>query len=87
MALGKAGADRQVMHERLRAHALVAWDSVQQGLDNPLPGQLIADAELLQYLGPDGLKKLMQVDQYMGDAVLRARHLVTAIRSYLTASS
>jgi adenylosuccinate lyase len=87
MALGKAGADRQVMHERLRGHALVAWDSVQQGLDNPLLGQLITDAELLHYLGADNLTKLMQVDQYLGDAVPRARHLVTAIKSYLHASS
>ena len=36
MALGKAGADRQEMHEHLRQHALAAWDEVQKGQANPL---------------------------------------------------
>ncbi len=31
MALTRAGADRQSMHERLRQHALKAWDAVQEG--------------------------------------------------------
>ena len=31
MALVKAGADRQEMHERLRQHALPAWRAVQAG--------------------------------------------------------
>ena len=31
MALVKAGADRQVMHEHLREHALRAWQAVQEG--------------------------------------------------------
>ena len=35
MALGKAGADRQAMHERLRQHALDAWEAVQAGTAQP----------------------------------------------------
>ncbi len=36
MALGKAGADRQAMHERLRQHALDAWEALRAGQPNPL---------------------------------------------------
>ena len=36
MALGKAGADRQAMHERLRGHAMQAWEAVQAGKPNLL---------------------------------------------------
>ena len=43
MALGKAGADRQVMHEHLRRHALAAWDEVQKGQANPLADLLKAN--------------------------------------------
>ena len=35
MALGKAGADRQAMHERLRQHAMKAWDAIQAGEAQP----------------------------------------------------
>jgi adenylosuccinate lyase len=87
MALVKAGADRQIMHERLREHALVAWGTVQQGLDNPLAGLLFADPEILQYLDLDYLKELMEVDGYTGDAPLRAHQLATTIHSYLIVGS
>jgi adenylosuccinate lyase len=83
MALGKAGADRQTMHERLREHAMVAWDSVQRGLDNPLAASLSSDQEILQYLNLDHLKELMKVDQYTGDATPRARQLAASIQKYL----
>jgi adenylosuccinate lyase len=36
MALGKSGADRQVMHETLRQHSLAAWAAVKAGQANPL---------------------------------------------------
>ena len=50
MALVKAGADRQVMHEYLREHSLTAWDAVQGGNPNPL-GELIShDPEITRYL-------------------------------------
>jgi adenylosuccinate lyase len=83
MALGKAGADRQTMHERLREHAMAAWDSVQRGMDNPLAESLIMDQEILQYLDKDHLRELMKVDQHIGDAVPRALKLATSIHVYL----
>ena len=45
MALGKAGADRQVMHERLRAHSMQAWNRVTKGEPNPLYELIRADDE------------------------------------------
>jgi adenylosuccinate lyase len=87
MALGKVGADRQEMHERLRGHAMIAWESVQRGLGNPLSGLLFADPVLLQYLAPDQLKELMEIDHYTGDAAQRARQLAISINSYLSDSS
>ena len=35
MALVRAGADRQHMHERLRQHSLKAWESIKAGRPNP----------------------------------------------------
>ena len=87
MALGKAGADRQLMHERLREHALIAWTAVQQGLENPLAERLLVDPNILLYLDLDHLKELMEVELYTGDASLRARQLATAIHLYLRESS
>jgi adenylosuccinate lyase len=83
MALGKAGADRQIMHERLREHAMTAWDLVQKGMDNPLAERLLMDQEILQYLDKDYVKELMQVNQHVGDAAPRALQLATSIHLYL----
>jgi adenylosuccinate lyase len=79
MALGKAGADRQAMHERLREHALQAWAAIQSGRPNPLPGLLANDSELLGYLTPQQLAELMFVDEYVGDAPQRARSLASSL--------
>jgi adenylosuccinate lyase len=50
MAVVKEGADRQEMHARLRSHALVAWEAVDRGEENPLIDDLCKDAELSEYL-------------------------------------
>jgi adenylosuccinate lyase len=86
MALGKAGADRQAMHERLRGHALAAWATVQAGQPNPLPGLLADDAGLLAYLSREQLTGLMNVDRYTGDASRRARRLAERLRGALQAA-
>ncbi|MBM3153030.1 MAG: adenylosuccinate lyase, partial [Chloroflexi bacterium] len=44
MALVKAGAHRQEMHERIRGHAMQAWDAVRAGGENPLAALLCQDA-------------------------------------------
>jgi adenylosuccinate lyase len=80
MALGKAGADRQSMHERLREHSLKAWAAIQSGAENPLFAALGADDELLRYLSSDQIRSLMDVSTHIGDAPRRARLLARAIR-------
>jgi adenylosuccinate lyase len=80
MALGKAGADRQAMHERLREHAMAAWSAIREGQPNPLPDELARDPQLLGYLSLDQLAELMHVDLYVGDAPQRARELAGRLR-------
>jgi adenylosuccinate lyase len=83
MALGKAGADRQAMHESLRQHALAAWGVVQQGESNPLADRLAADPEIRRYLPAEVIRSLMDASHYLGDAPHRARALVRTIRDVL----
>ena len=75
MALGRAGADRQAMHERIREHSLAAWEAIRRGEPNPLADLLAGDAEMTQHLTPDRIKELMDASAYVGDAPERARKL------------
>jgi adenylosuccinate lyase len=79
MALGKAGADRQAMHERLREHAMQAWEAVRQGLPNPLPERICQDEVFQAYLPEAQLLSLLDARQYVGDAPQRARALAEKI--------
>lgn len=81
MRLVKMGADRQVMHTRLREHALAAWQAVGEGQANPLGESVSRDPELLRYLDQEQIGAAMQSDQYTGDASKRAIRLVADIRS------
>ncbi|MBS1249855.1 MAG: Adenylosuccinate lyase [Chloroflexi bacterium] len=83
MALSKAGADRQKMHERLRRHALEAWSAVQQGEPNPLEDLIARDPEIESYLNPEHLPELMKVTAYLGDAPRRAREVARDILEML----
>lgn len=80
MALVKAGADRQAIHERLRVHALEAWPSVQAGGSNPLEDRLCADPDLLSFLSAEEIHSLMQASTHLGDAPNRTRVLAETIR-------
>jgi len=80
MALVKAGADRQAMHERLRQHAMTAWNRINEGEANPLAQFIAEDSELLIYLTRDELHSLMEADAHLGDAPKRARALADEIR-------
>lgn len=85
MALGKRGADRQAMHERLRIHAGTAWEAVRAGRPNPLFDLLADDPALAQYLSPDELRPLLDSAHYVGDAPARARAFARHIRTRLEA--
>jgi adenylosuccinate lyase len=84
MALGKSGADRQVMHDHLRELAMEAWSEVQAGQPNPLPERIAEDKLLLEYLSESSLQALMDVHGYLGDAPQRARALAEQIRKELS---
>jgi adenylosuccinate lyase len=83
MELVKAGADRQAMHEVLRAHSLTAWAAIQEGRDNPLPAVLADDSQLQAYLSHDRILSLMQAEGYVGNAPQRARDLAAVVRAEL----
>jgi adenylosuccinate lyase len=83
MALGKHGADRQEMHERLRQHAMQAWRSVKDGDRNPLLALIRDDEVFNSYLDAEQLSNLLDVGAYTGDAADRARRLVATIHDAL----
>jgi len=80
MALVRAGADRQHMHERLREQSLKAWSAVKTGKPNPLANALCADTDLLRHLQPARLRELMDASDHIGTAVERAEALVVEIK-------
>ena len=79
MALVKAGADRQGMHEAIRRQAMVAWQVIQEGRGNPLIEALSTDSVLTQYLPELQIRALMASPANVGDAPARARELAKAI--------
>ena len=83
MALGKAGADRQAMHERLREHAVVAWEAVQTGQSNPLVERICQDDVFLGYVKEPQLRALMETRLYLGNAPQQAHALAETIRQAL----
>jgi adenylosuccinate lyase len=83
MALGKAGADRQGMHERLREHAMQAWEAVRLGQVNPLPERICQDEVFRAYLPEKRLLALLDAHHYVGDAPQRARALAERIAEQL----
>lgn len=84
MALAKAGADRQTMHERLRNHALEAWAQVMRGEANPLQTLIERDDVFRAYLTPSELHASMQSGGRLGLAPERARSLAMQIRQSLS---
>jgi adenylosuccinate lyase len=83
MALGRAGANRQEMHEILREHSQTAWAALAQGLPNPLIELLCRDERLAAWLPVEKIQAMMDASAYVGDAPHRARDLVRQIRSVL----
>lgn len=82
MCAVKAGADRQVVHELLRRHALHAWQEIQSGKGNPIRDSLCQDKELLTHLSATEIRGLMDASQYIGDCPARARMMAAAIKEF-----
>ena len=75
----KAGADRQVLHESIRDAAMVAYERLAAGGDNPLAELLADNAYLTSYLDPAEIRSLLDPSDHIGDAPERARALVARI--------
>jgi adenylosuccinate lyase len=84
MALVKNGANRQQMHSRIREHAMVAWTDVREGNPNPLLERIQGDPEIAQYLTPEKLAELMDVQGYTGVAAQRAKKFTQKILDSLS---
>jgi adenylosuccinate lyase len=82
-ALVGQGADRGEMHERLRLHAISAWESVRQDDENPLAELIASDTSILQYLQPARIQQLMEASDYTGVAPERAEQFAAEIRVQL----
>jgi adenylosuccinate lyase len=81
MALARAGADRQEMHERLRENSLQAWQTIRLGQANPLVDLLASDAQLTTYLPADTIRDVMAGSSYVGNAPDKARLIAEKIRN------
>jgi adenylosuccinate lyase len=80
MAVSKKGANRQEIHERLREHALAAWQVVQTGQPNPLVKRLQADEEILRWISATEIETLSRVSSYTGIAEEASRGMAGKIR-------
>jgi adenylosuccinate lyase len=79
MALGKAGANRQEMHEIIRNISMKAWDVVRKGESNPLTQMIINETNIRHYINANDLLSLMDVQFHVGDASKRAKELAVQI--------
>jgi adenylosuccinate lyase len=76
----KAGGDRQVLHEVIREHSLVAWDALRRGQPNPLASSLRADPRITRWLLPGEIASLLDASDYTGDAAERALAVAGTLR-------
>jgi len=87
MALARAGADRQEMHETIRAHSMEAWSQLQTDGRNPLVDLLAADPVVTRWLPAEEVRAVMARGADAGDAAERCRSLARRIRETVEASS
>lgn len=80
MALCKAGADRQQIHECIRDHAMQAVETGRDGNQNFLVEALCSDEQLLRFLPADEILAQLQRREHVGLAPPRARAMAQALR-------
>lgn len=83
MALGKKGANRQEMHERIRKHAMEAWKAIQNNQENPLIDLILSDKEFMNYLSKDEILACFEITTHVGDAPKRAKEFAQQILNTL----
>lgn len=83
MALVKAGADRQEMHERLRVLSMAAWRAIQEGQKNPLIPSIKDNEIIKQYLSETVIDQLVDYHKYTGNAEMKAIGFAEKIEAFL----
>ncbi len=81
MALVRAGANRQAMHERIRVHSMAAWAAVERGEANPLADLLCADGAIMAHLSPAQVRETLDARGYVGDAPHRCPAFLEELRA------
>jgi len=79
----KRGGDRQLLHEVIREHALVAWPAVKAGRPSPLISALAADPRVTAYVPAAEVPALLDASSHVGDAPERARALADRVLAAL----
>jgi adenylosuccinate lyase len=80
MAAVRRGADRQRLHESLRAASMRAWDATARGEPNPLETLLLADDAISGRVSEGELKALMDPAKHIGQAAQRAKNFAAKLR-------
>ncbi|MBI2593282.1 adenylosuccinate lyase [Candidatus Daviesbacteria bacterium] len=80
----KRGANRQEMHEILREISMEAWSLVSVGEENPMLDLLMKREEVLKYVGKEKLEKIIDPENHLGTAPVRAKKLVNEIKKAIS---
>jgi adenylosuccinate lyase len=80
LALTRAGADRQEVHEQLRKMSVEAWEQVQAGAENPLLETISAFPEFRKRLSREALLDLMDSRSHTGFASRASVELADQIK-------
>jgi adenylosuccinate lyase len=75
IALVRARADRQKMHEQIRRISMQAWEVFSQEGKNPLVEMVSREAEFTKYLPEQEIRSLMEAHANIGDAPSRASQI------------
>lgn len=76
----KKGADRQLVHEKLRDLAMQAWDLVSTGQPNPFKDLLLKDKYLHKFLTGKELTKLIS-QKHTGNAYEKCTDIIKLLKS------
>jgi len=80
MALAKSGADRQLMHERLRELAFQAEGNEEKDNSAEFSHLVTSEPLFLKYLNAEQLLELLDISRYVGDAPARALEFAGIVR-------
>jgi len=75
----KKGESRQEIHEKIRKYSFEAWKEIMKGNENPLKVMLFNDTTIKSKLSSNEIEKLLDPNNYTGNASERSRLFVKDI--------